>query len=33
LTPAVFFNELWALVAASAVIWYAWRLPRIVGAD
>lgn len=32
LTPAVFINELWGLVAAGLVIWQAWRLPALVQA-
>ena len=27
LTPAVFFNELWGLIAAGMLVWYAWKLP------
>src|SRR5690606_16348799 len=29
LTPAVFFNELWAFVAAAMIVWCAWRLPAM----
>lgn len=28
-TPAVFFNELWAFVAAAMLVWYAWKVPAM----
>lgn len=29
LSPAIFFNELWAFLAAALIVWYAWRLPGL----
>lgn len=29
LSPAIFFNELWAFFAAALVVWHAWKLPAI----
>jgi hypothetical protein len=31
LSVAIFFNELWAFLAAALVVWYAWKLPGMVG--
>lgn len=33
LSPAIFFNELWAFFAAALIVWYAWKLPRAPGTE